>query len=173
MARAQRGQAAFEYMMSYGWAVLVIVVLAVALWNIGVFNPVTVNQAAGFSLLRPVAWDFRGGNISSTYATIVIWNIGGTDITLGINGTNEKYTMMFKKAWAPNCGFINQSIGVRNAIGEELSVSEDEVNGVGYVYLPAGDEIIINGTMVGARPDYQCGGVLVRLSYTSYPTAMH
>lgn len=154
----QHGQGSFEYMMSYGWAVLVIVVLAVVLWNIGVFNPNNVTQAAGFSMLRPVSWNFVGGNSQSTYATIVISNIGGVDLRVGMNGTNDRNTLKFRKPGGLNCGFINQPIGARNDVGEEVSVMENRDNGIWTVDVRAGSQVVINGTIVGAMPDYTCGG---------------
>ena len=36
---AKRAQAAIEYMMTYGWAVLIIVVVMVFLYSMGVFSP--------------------------------------------------------------------------------------------------------------------------------------
>ncbi len=153
-----RGQASFEYMMSYGWAVLVIVVLAVALWNLGVFNPSVVSQAAGFSNLRPVAWNFVGGSTDRSYATLVLSNIGGVDLTVGINGTSEDYIMRFKKPWAPKCGFLNESVDVKDEVGNPITLVQDSVNGVWAATVPAGKQIIINGTIVGALDSYQCGG---------------
>ena len=145
-------------MMSYGWAVLVIVVLAVALWNLGVFNPSVVMQAAGFSVLRPVAWNFVGGNVLNSYATIAIANIGGVDLTVGINGSRDDYTIRFKKPWAPNCGFINQPVSVKDEIGAPTSMVYDPVNGVWTATIPAGKQLLINGTIVGSNSSYQCGG---------------
>ena len=37
----KKGQAAMEYLMTYGWAILVIVIVLAALWYLGVFNVVT------------------------------------------------------------------------------------------------------------------------------------
>jgi hypothetical protein len=158
MAAARRGQGSFEYMMSYGWAVLVIVVLAVALWNIGVFSPTSVSQSAGFSVLRPVAWNFVGGNVFSSLATVAISNIGGVDLTIGVNGTNENYTMRFKKPWAPNCGFLGQAVEVTNDVGDRIDMILDEVNGIWTASIPAGAQAVIRGTIVGSNSSYQCGG---------------
>ena len=33
-----RAQAAMEYLMTYGWALLIVVIVGVALWSLGVFN---------------------------------------------------------------------------------------------------------------------------------------
>ena len=41
--RNHRGQAAMEYLMTYGWAILIIVVVLAALFIMGVFNPKPVS----------------------------------------------------------------------------------------------------------------------------------
>jgi hypothetical protein len=35
----KNGQSALEYMMTYGWAILIIVIVAVILYSMGIFNP--------------------------------------------------------------------------------------------------------------------------------------
>ena len=37
----RRGQAALEYLMTYGWAILIIIIIGVALYAMGIFNPST------------------------------------------------------------------------------------------------------------------------------------
>jgi len=51
-----RGQGAMEYLMTYGWALLVILILGVFLWHIGVLNISTsiAPTSQGFHTLRPV-----------------------------------------------------------------------------------------------------------------------
>ncbi len=46
-----KGQSALEYMMTYGWAILIIVIVAVILYSMGIFNPRASITAAssGFS----------------------------------------------------------------------------------------------------------------------------
>ncbi len=39
MGKNKKGQSAMEYLMTYGWAILVIVVVVGALYAMGVFNP--------------------------------------------------------------------------------------------------------------------------------------
>ena len=36
---SRRSQSALEYMMTYGWAILIIVIVAVILYSMGIFNP--------------------------------------------------------------------------------------------------------------------------------------
>lgn len=42
--RQRKGQGAMEYLMTYGWALLVIVVVGAALFALGVLNPTTYTQ---------------------------------------------------------------------------------------------------------------------------------
>ncbi|MEW5955922.1 MAG: hypothetical protein AB1626_05315, partial [Candidatus Micrarchaeota archaeon] len=56
----KRGQTALEYLVTYGWAILVIVIIAAILWYFGVFNPskwTQEKQCGGFSSLQ--CMDFK------------------------------------------------------------------------------------------------------------------
>jgi hypothetical protein len=44
MTQKMKGQGAMEYLMTYGWALLVIVVVGAALFALGVLNPTTYTQ---------------------------------------------------------------------------------------------------------------------------------
>ena len=58
---SQSGQAAVEYLMTYGWAILVVLVVGIALWQLGVLTPTEGNKnIRGFTGLKPidaVIWD--------------------------------------------------------------------------------------------------------------------
>ena len=47
----RKGQAAMEYLMTYGWAILIVIIVAAALYALGVFNPATWtgSRATGFA----------------------------------------------------------------------------------------------------------------------------
>ena len=88
-----RSQSALEYMMTYGWAILIIVIVAGVLYSFGVFNPSSSTSATvtGFPGLGSVsaacnpggALIFSFGNdIGSTI------NITAINVTLS-NGTKE------------------------------------------------------------------------------------
>ena len=48
---AMKAQAAMEYLMTYGWAILIVIIVAAALYALGVFNPSTWtgDRATGFT----------------------------------------------------------------------------------------------------------------------------
>jgi hypothetical protein len=43
----KKGQSAMEYLMTYGWAILVVLIALGALFALGVFNPETANTCSG------------------------------------------------------------------------------------------------------------------------------
>ena len=57
MKRTERkGQGAMEYLMTYGWAILVVMIVGVVLWQLGIFGggPGAVNTASGFGKIKPM-----------------------------------------------------------------------------------------------------------------------
>jgi hypothetical protein len=169
--KMKKGQGAFEYMMSYGWAVLVIVVLAVVLWNLGVFNPSSASTATGFSAIRPVAWSFQGtglggeNSIYRTNAKLAFANIAGIDLTIAINGSNgaNGSVIKFQKPGASLCGWFNRTT-VADQFGNNMTLASSGVGMRAYstAGLPAGQQIVVNGTLSGPLSiydsTYTCGG---------------
>jgi hypothetical protein len=51
MLSDKKAQSALEYMMTYGWAILIIVIVAVILYSMGIFNPSSsvTSTSSGFS----------------------------------------------------------------------------------------------------------------------------
>lgn len=51
MSRSLKAQAAMEYLMTYGWAILIVIIVAAVLYQQGILNPSTFTQSAatGFS----------------------------------------------------------------------------------------------------------------------------
>ena len=68
-----KGQSALEYMMTYGWAILIIVIVAVILYSMGIFNP-RASVTASSSGFSPFA---AGAAICSGSGTSVSFTTGG------------------------------------------------------------------------------------------------
>lgn len=92
-----RGQAALEYLMTYGWAILVILIVGIALWQMGVFNPpATQPGCSGFSQLMPLDAQY----ISSTKTlNVILANEAGTklkiikaNVTVGSDSDENDYS---------------------------------------------------------------------------------
>jgi len=92
----KKGQGAMEYLMTYGWALLVIVIVGAALFALGILNPATYQQKRcnGFQYFTYIdqaatatnyTLHFRNGvndiNLSSMTVGVVTTNI--------FNGTGE------------------------------------------------------------------------------------
>jgi hypothetical protein len=56
----KKAQSAMEYLMTYGWAILIVIIVAAALYALGIFNPATYTGRVptGFTTLgTPTDWD--------------------------------------------------------------------------------------------------------------------
>jgi len=86
MNPSNRGQGAFEYLMAYGWAIIVLLIIGATLWYLGVFN---VEQAgatvSGFSKIRPLGPSILltpDGNFSGVFVNGAGYVINITNITI-------------------------------------------------------------------------------------------
>lgn len=96
-----KGQGAMEYLMTYSWAIMIVMIVGVALWQMGVFSGMNCTTTArGFTqvkILNPQEITVRkNGNFSGTFlntagVTItlqeVYWNISAPETM----DTNEAY----------------------------------------------------------------------------------
>ncbi|MFH1126363.1 MAG: hypothetical protein V1703_04495 [Candidatus Altiarchaeota archaeon] len=50
----RKGQGAMEYLMTYGWAVLVVMIVGIVMWQLGIFNIGTTSvTSSGFPKIKP------------------------------------------------------------------------------------------------------------------------
>jgi uncharacterized protein (UPF0333 family) len=68
----RKAQAAMEYLMTYGWAILIVIIVAAALYALGVFDPSTWtgDRATGFSNMGAPAsgaWKLSAANASDQF----------------------------------------------------------------------------------------------------------
>ena len=90
-----RGQGALEYLMSYGWVLLVIAVVGGALWGLGFLKrPATAPTASGFQILKPLL-------ISSE-----LGKVGPPDAIYGYSEPGKSYTEE-KISTGFSCQFVN------------------------------------------------------------------
>ncbi len=79
-----KGQAAIEYLATYGWAILMVSIVAIVVWQMGVLNPpAPPPDCSGFSQIRPMDWVFITG---SNKLSIVLVNEANTKLELNSNG---------------------------------------------------------------------------------------
>ena len=69
-----------EYLMTYGWAILIVIIVGAALYALGIFNPATYSQstATGFQGFQvPTGgWQFTSGG----QLTIQLKNLAGSPV---------------------------------------------------------------------------------------------
>ncbi|MEM4367858.1 MAG: hypothetical protein QXO21_02425 [Candidatus Anstonellales archaeon] len=153
MSRLLRGQGAFEYMVSYGWAILIVIVLGILLFSLGVFNPSQTPTASGFVYLKPVSWSFDGGNADRTNVTIAFENVAGQTVVAYVNDTGNQ-SIKFKQGGSSDCYFNSsiKNITVSDSNGNVLEVIQNKVA------IPVGSIVTISGTIGGATGS-NCGGL--------------
>ena len=84
-----RSQSALEYMMTYGWAILIIVIVAAVLYSMGIFNPSSSisTTVTGFAGLDVQGACIQGGALQLEITNGVGYVINITmENTTGING---------------------------------------------------------------------------------------
>ena len=92
----KRGQTALEYLITYGWAILIILVVLAVLWYYDVFNP---SKWAGEQEYCPSAFELLGTSLTGAgqdtgTLTLVVGNKVGNQVTItnmtvdgDVNGT--------------------------------------------------------------------------------------
>ena len=103
LSKSKRSQSALEYMMTYGWAILIIVIVAVILYSMGIFNPsssVTLSSS-GFSpftvsstICNPsgLLVTLIGGGLPNTATSVIISKIYITSNT-GTTALTKEYNI--------------------------------------------------------------------------------
>ena len=88
----RKGQSALEYLMTYGWAILIIIIVGGVLYYYGVFSPgqLVGESKVGFSKVQIDTWSVESGTDDINF---ILENRAGkeiniTEITVG-SGTNE------------------------------------------------------------------------------------
>ncbi|MFA4946256.1 MAG: hypothetical protein WC607_01805 [Candidatus Micrarchaeia archaeon] len=91
----KKGQSALEYLVTYGWAILAIVIIAAVLWYFGVFNPSKWTESkqcgglASFSCVDYVVNATNGVTLSlgnKVGRSVIVYCTGNTPVntTLGL-----------------------------------------------------------------------------------------
>ncbi len=85
----KKSQSALEYMMTYGWAILIIVIVAAVLYSLGIFNPtsfVATESVSGFAGLGSIQAQCSAGGLEMSIGNAVGSLINITDVNVTLNG---------------------------------------------------------------------------------------
>jgi len=72
-----------EYLMTYGWAILVVIIVGIVLWQMGVLNPgaSTAPGFRGFGMVRPIEYLCTAATGANDTVQVVVRNTAGASIT--------------------------------------------------------------------------------------------
>ncbi|MCX6774303.1 MAG: hypothetical protein NTY68_04905 [Candidatus Micrarchaeota archaeon] len=88
---SRKGQAALDFMMTYGWAIVLVVIIAIALFAMGIFDPSNFmgSKAAGFAGVTVTGWSMDN---TGAFSIRVVNNVGNPvrldSINVTIAGTS-------------------------------------------------------------------------------------
>ena len=148
-----KAQTAMEYLMTYGWAILIVIIVGAALYALGIFNPATYTQstATGFQgfQIPTGGWQFVG---SSGILTLKVKNMAGSNINItsvqgvyaGETATNS--TMLGMVSFAPGSDFtILVDFTATASSGAAYSIPVT----ISYTNLDSGLTFTSQGTVTG------------------------
>lgn len=121
-----KGQGAMEYLMTYGWAILVVIIVGIVLWQSGVFGT-SAGGVSGFNKVRIEDYAYSSGalNISfenaagQTMKTVTVSYSGDVD-TDGVVDSTWTGT----SSWAPGKEYANSL--------ESANATACSTSGAGY-----------------------------------------
>ena len=158
LTKSKRSQSALEYMMTYGWAILIIVIVAVILYSMGIFNPSSsiTSTSSGFSpfkvsssLCTSLGLDISiiAGPIPNDASFLVINKLFITSAT-GTNTTTMEYSLPYPISLTSgkSADILIPSISCTSA-GTKYSL----LTNLQYSYTTSAGNIITNttGTIAG------------------------
>jgi hypothetical protein len=126
---AQKAQGAMEYLMSYGWAILVIMVVGVAMWQLGMFNmgSSVAPTSTGFSVFKPLLatcqlsknvfqWDPTDRGFTCQFMNIYSKPLNIRSADVKIDGKNCPWILITRSQKYPGMGeYLVLSSGDENA----------------------------------------------------------
>lgn len=131
-------QSAMEYLMTYGWAILIIAVVLGALFSLGVFNTGSITGVScvaspGFLCQNP----FISNAISNNLTVTIGQSTGSTYYNVAMGCASSAGT-----SGLPNAGTSN-GIVYLNALGSAVSLAPNGVNN-GLLTLVSGQTVTVN-----------------------------
>jgi len=141
-----------EYLMTYGWAILIVIVISAVLVYYGLFKPPVGKSISGFAAVMPLDMDYSSAGVMKLYienrAGDVI-NVTRVTVTVGTTPTNLTVTSY-------GTG-ISMAAGTRtwitgtNTADVSAHLGDPFSDTVAIYYMRAGQELSSSGTLSGGR----------------------
>jgi hypothetical protein len=155
----RRAQSALEYLLTYGWAILIVIIVGASLYALGVFNPGTFTgkRVTGFTQFQML--DHKLGDTNSTL-TIFVGNRLGKTVTLtdinatyknkyceyGVPGGDQTFGPNTQKNFTWECG----GAGDWNTATLDIRTSYSVIVDLVFTDPESGLDHIDSGTLFGA-----------------------
>lgn len=84
-----KGQASLEFLMTYGWAIIIIITVLLVAWRMGVFNPAGTlrSTSLGFWGVKPFDCNYKSnGDLTLSLQNNVGGDINITEINVSVGG---------------------------------------------------------------------------------------
>ncbi len=153
----RKGQGAMEYLMTYGWAILVVMIVGVVLWQLGIFGggPGAVNTASGFGKIKPMEPSIKFTAGASGDLSFSIMNgVGQAVRELNYTATGDctQATQTLISGGTLNAGEVDSvSLGAANCNDKTAGQSFSTVLTIRYATTVAGNDVthVETGTIRG------------------------
>ncbi|VVB73438.1 Uncharacterised protein [uncultured archaeon] len=143
-----KGQSALDFLMTYGWALLLIVLAVGALFALGVFNTGSFvgARAVGFTQIGVSAWRVNGsGNF-----TVQLANRAGTDVNVtNITSTYLGNTFVTNQTVSISNGATSATLAIANMTGVTAGATYSVPMSIIYVDRLTGFVYQTSGTLTG------------------------
>ena len=120
--RNLKGQGAMEYLMTYSWAILVVAIVGMVLWQIGVFDTPEAAIPTGWSTLKPMPPTIVYSAAGNSFDVGFI-NVAGSTIRITDADINE--TISGEACGSVTVNGVNMSGDVTMEAGGEFKVTAD------------------------------------------------
>jgi hypothetical protein len=147
--RSVRGQAALDFLMTYGWALLLIAIAAAAIVSLGILDVGSFmgSRAVGFSQVVPTGWQLQSGTLSLKLKNDAGTDINVTSITASYNvqppATNTSVITILDGDVSNTIPLSPFQLGVQSGASYSMTIN------INYTDTESGFEYVDSGTITG------------------------
>ena len=170
LTKNRKAQSALEYMMTYGWAILIIVIVAVILYSMGIFNPSSslVPTTTGFAGLTVQANCVAGGTLIVSLASSVGYPINLQNAVIYLpNGSALSEPMDYTLPTSGSHNFYLQN-ACPNTVGSYFT---DKIDFKGVEYNSLNSPVTFTGSITGHISSLTPYQILENISVQGFPTS--
>ena len=150
-----KGQSALEYMMTYGWAILIIVIVAVILYSMGIFNP-RASVTAASSGFSPFA---ASAAVCGSSGLTVAFSVGGLpNGASSVRITGGNYTS--GSGISSASGTLTASSSLPISVGSSFNMTDTSVTCTSGVAFSASGNIDYTVSSAAGTASYVATGTI-------------